>query len=438
MTATIDTTARTPTGPRFGLAELIRMRTQPIVRNDLMREKYGEVIRMKVFGIEMYPCYGLDAAEQVLINRDRNFAAGPAWGHFIGPFFRRGLLLLDFEEHLHHRRILQAAFANQALRRYHEVMLPHIKRGMADWDKVADPRMNELFKKLTLDLALETFVGIDLPQAEQDRINKAFIDAVRAGTSVVRANVPFTPWARGLRARKELEDFFYQHLPEKRRTGGDDLFAQLCLAESEDGDRFSDEDIVNHMIFTLMAAHDTSTITMTAMAYYLAKYPEWQDKARAEAVAADNDYDTNQNLDVLTRVMKEAIRLCSPVPSIPRMALRDTTINGYQIRKGSFVTVSPYYNHHDKRVWASAEEFDPDRFTEERAEDKVHRMAFEGFGGGVHKCIGMHFARTQVRAIFQELLRTYEWSVPTDYTWPLDLVALPFPRDRLPVTLKRI
>lgn len=65
-------------------------------------------------------------------------------------------------------------------------------------------------------------------------------------------------------------------------------------------------------------------------------------------------------------------------------------------------------------------------------------MAFEGFGGGVHKCIGMHFARTQVRAIFQELLRTYKWSVPDDYTWPLDLVALPFPRDRLPVTLERL
>ena len=82
--------------------------------------------------------------------------------------------------------------------------------------------------------------------------------------------------------------------------------------------------------------------------------------------------------------------------------------------------------------------FDPDRFTEERAEDHAHRMAFQGFGGGVHKCIGMHFARTQVRAIFQELLRTYKWSVPDDYTWPLDLVALPFPRDRLPVTLKRL
>jgi cytochrome P450 len=65
-------------------------------------------------------------------------------------------------------------------------------------------------------------------------------------------------------------------------------------------------------------------------------------------------------------------------------------------------------------------------------------MAFEPFGGGVHKCIGMHFAGIQVRAIFHELLRTYRWSVPDDYVWPLDLAALPFPRDRLPVRLEKL
>ena len=81
---------------------------------------------------------------------------------------------------------------------------------------------------------------------------------------------------------------------------------------------------------------------------------------------------------------------------------------------------------------------DPDRFGAGRREDHGHRMAFHAFGGGVHKCIGMHFAGIQVRAIFHELLRSYRWSVPEDYTWPLDLVALPFPRDRLPVRLERI
>ena len=46
------------------------------------------------------------------------------------------------------------------------------------------------------------------------------------------------------------------------------------------------------MIFLLMAAHDTTTITMSSMAYHLAKNPEWQERARAESLAAgDVDYD---------------------------------------------------------------------------------------------------------------------------------------------------
>jgi cytochrome P450 len=297
--------------------------------------------------------------------------------------------------------------------------------------------MHELFKALTLDLAIETFVGVDLPRAEQDRVNKAFIAAVRAGTSIVRHNVPGTPWARGLAARRVLEEFFHEHLPAKRRDGGDDLFAQLCIAQSEDGDVFSDEDVVNHMIFLLMAAHDTSTITMSSMAYHLARYPEWQEKARAEALATGDDYDSVVGSELLERIMKESLRLCSPVPSMPRVAVRDTAINGYRIKEGSFVAVSPFYNHYDPQYWPDPAHFDPDRFAEPRREDHGHRMAFQAFGGGVHKCIGMYFAGVQVRAIFHELLRTYSWSVPAGYTWPLDLVALPFPRDRLPVKLER-
>lgn len=445
MTVTTDSQdLRTARGPLIGLPHLLRLRRDPIHHNDVMRASYGEVIKLNVFGTTLHACYGLDAAEQILINRERDFANGPAWSHFIGPFFRRGLMLLDFDEHLHHRRILQHAFTNEAMRRYHAVMVPHIKAGLAGWGEVKNPRMNELFKQLTLDLALETFVGVDLSQAEQDRLNKAFIAAVRAGTSILRANVPGTPWAKGLAARKVLEEFFYTHLPEKRRSGGDDLFAQLCIARSEEGDEFSDEDIVNHMIFLLMAAHDTSTITMSAMAYYLAKNPDWQEKARAESVAAvagsavSADYDAVSGLDLQERIMKEALRLCSPVPSMPRVAVRDTAVNGYLIPEGAFVAVSPFYNHHDQSVWPDAERFDPDRFAEDRREDKAHRMAFHAFGGGVHKCIGMHFAGIQIRAIFHELLLNYRWSVPEDYEWPLDLVALPFPRDRLPVTLERL
>jgi len=304
--------------------------------------------------------------------------------------------------------------------------------------------MHHLFKALTLDLALETFVGVDLTPEEQEQVNKAFIAAVRAGTSVIRKPIPGGPWARGLKARAFLEDFFRSHLPAKRRDGADsegarDLFAQLCRAQSEDGHAFSDDDIVNHMIFLLMAAHDTTTITLSSIAYHLAKNPEWQEKARAESMAAgDLDFDGVLGLDVLDRVMKESMRLCSPVPSLPRVAVRDTSLGGFHIPAGAFVTVSPYMNHYLPELWPDPTRFDPDRFAPERREDRSHRLAFEPFGAGVHKCIGMHFAGMQVRAIMHELLRGYRWSVPDDYVWPIDLTALPFPRDGVPVALEKL
>ena len=147
-------------GPVLGLPHLLQLRFHPIEHNEFLRESYGEVYRLNVFGVRLYVTAGADMAEQVLVNRDRTFANGPAWSHFIGPFFHRGIMLLDFDEHLHHRRILQHAFTNDALRSYHSVMAPHIRRNLAEWDGVEQPaRLHHLFKALTLDLALETFVG---------------------------------------------------------------------------------------------------------------------------------------------------------------------------------------------------------------------------------------------------------------------------------------
>ena len=439
MRVTTSTGARAVRGPLLGIPHLLQLRHNPIGHSAFLREAYGEIYRLNVFGVHMYVTAGADLAEQVLVNRERTFANGPAWSHFIGPFFHRGLMLLDFDEHLHHRRILQHAFTNDALRSYHAVLAPHVRRNLAEWAEVERPRMHHLFKALTLDLALETFVGVELTREEQQRVNKAFVAAVRAGTSLLRKPVPHTPWAKGLRARAFLEEFFRAHLPAKRREGGDDLFAQLCRARSEDGHEFSDDDIVNHMIFLLMAAHDTTTITMSSMAYHLATHPEWQEQAREESLAAgDLDHDGVLGLELLDRVMKESLRLCAPVPSLPRVAVRDTELGGYRIPAGSFVTVSPYMNHYLPELWPDPTRFDPDRFAPDRREDRSHRLAFEPFGAGVHKCIGLHFAGMQVRTIFHELLRSYRWSVPPGYVWPLDLAALPFPRDGVPVTLERI
>ncbi|MEU5882008.1 cytochrome P450 [Spirillospora sp. NPDC047279] len=404
-------------------------------------EQFGPVTWGWLLGQRIVTVQGPEAAETVLVNRDKAFANGPAWSYFIGPFFYRGIMLLDFEEHLHHRRIMQQAFNRPRLRAYMDAMAPGIKEGLQSWEPGRDFKVYDHLKQLTLDLATDVFMGVELDRAEADRINGAFIDAVRAGTAYVRFPVPGLRWHKGLKARKVLEAFFREHLPAKRRDGGDDLFAALCQAETDDGHRFGDDDVVNHMIFALMAAHDTTTITLTTMAYYLAKHPEWQERVREESLALGKpvlEFDDLDSLVSIDLVMKEATRLVAPVPALPRKVVKDTSILGFHIPAGTTVVVPTLTNHHMPEWWPEPKSFDPERFADGRREDKAHKYAWQPFGGGAHKCIGLHFAGMQVKSILHQLVQTYRWSVPARYEWPLDTTSLPSPKDGLPVKLERL
>ncbi len=74
---------------------------------------------------------GPDACQAAFTNADKAFANGPAWSELVGPFFKRGLMLLDFEEHHLHRRIMQEAFVRPRLEGYADGMHPAIERGLA-------------------------------------------------------------------------------------------------------------------------------------------------------------------------------------------------------------------------------------------------------------------------------------------------------------------
>ncbi|WP_298441392.1 cytochrome P450 [Gordonia sp. (in: high G+C Gram-positive bacteria)] len=438
-----------PVSTRNGVLEVLSMRRDPFAFADRRRAEYGDVSALNAFGVRMVIASGAEAASEILMNRDRAVAPAPPWCVLIGALFNRGNKLLDFDEHRHHRHIMQQAFSPNVLKGYFAEMQPVIVdrvarfptsgSGASGLDRHGRVLLMEEFKKLTLDVALEIFLGLELSKAEADRLNKAFIETVRAGVALVRKPVPGGRWWKGLRSRKILEEFFYQHLPAKRATATPDLFSVLCHAESDDGHRFSDDDVVNHMIFVLMAAHDTSTITMTQMAYRMAQHPEWQATARAQSMELGPEltYDGLADLTVLDAVMKESLRMCPPVPAQPRMAIKDTQVLGRFIPEGTMVCVPQMANHRDRKYYTDPGRFDPERFSPERAEDKGHRMAWMPFGGGVHKCIGLYFGQMEIKTIMHNLLRDYEWSVPAGYRLPMDYSALPVPKDRLPVTLVR-
>jgi cytochrome P450 len=400
-------------------------------------DKYGEISWTNLFGVRMVSMLGPDCAQFVLLNRDNVFSNEHAWSYFIGPFFHRGVMLLDGDEHRHHRRIMQAAFTTQALRGYLQTMNPAIEQGIAQWHPGAGFEIFTALKQLTLDIATQVFMGYRLGD-EASKLNKAFIDTVRAGTGLIRRDIPLTRWHKGVAGRRVLEDFFRSQLAHKRRSTDDDMFSQLCRATTEEGDRFSDDDIVNHMIFLMMAAHDTTTITLTSIFYQLARHPQWQQKLRQENIALGSRHMAAEHIEQLrgmTLVMKEALRLLPPVPSLPRRVMRDVSYKEFLVPRGSYVSISPSFTHFMPQYWRSPLQFDPLRFSAERREDKVHPFAWMPFGGGAHKCIGLHFAEMQVKAILHQVLQRFEWKVPAAYEMRLDNTALPVPADKLPVAL---
>jgi cytochrome P450 len=403
-------------------------------------QRLGTVFWVNALGGRWVNVLGPDGLETILVNRDRAFSNKLGWDPLIGAFFDRGVMLMDFEEHRHHRRIMQQAFKHDRLVAYLDKMNPAITQGLARWRPGGGFKLYPAAKQLTLDIATEVFMGAEA-NAEADRLNAAFIDVVVGGQAIIRADVPGGKWHRGLESRRRLEQYFRSQLAAKRTSQEDDLFSVLCRAETEEGERFSDEDVVNHMIFTMMAAHDTSTITVTMMGYYLARHPEWQERLREESRALGKDAIGYEDLDALPSmdlVFKETLRMNAPVGTVARRAIKDTEIDGHYIPAGSRVMVAVHATQRMEPWWQNPDTFDPERFSDERREDAAHKYAWTPFGGGVHKCIGMHFGSMEVKAIMHQLLLRNSWSVPTGYEPVLDYGTGPFPGDGLPIELRAL
>jgi cytochrome P450 len=403
--------------------------------------QYGDVVMQQVGGFRSVNLFGPEANRTVLLDQGRIFSARKPWDMIMGRIFSNGLLLRDGDDHKHHRKIMHTAFTRPALRSYAEHMNPTIEAALEDWGRQPGPLVAfRAYKALTLDMAASIFVGVDLGPGTA-RMNQAFEDMVAASMSRVRLRIPGLEFYRGLVGREGLVRTFRELLPKKRAGGGADMFTRLCHAETDDGRRLADEEIVDHMIFLMMAAHDTTTSTLTSMTYELARHPAWQERVREECRALGKDrleFEDLGRVSSLGLVMKETLRRYPPLPVIPRVAMREFEFGGYRIPAGSMLVVAPIHTHHMEEWWPDPFRFDPERFTPERAEDAQHTHVWVPFGGGPHHCLGLRFAETQVKLVMHQLVLRYRWNVPAGYRMPVQQAPISKPRDGLPIRLERL
>jgi cytochrome P450 len=374
----------------------------------------------------------------VLLDRDRIFSARRPWMMIMGKIFPNGLLLMDGDTHRHHRRIMQPTFKRPVLRQYVERMHPMIEAEVSGWgDSGGEVHAFPLFKELTLDMAASIFLGVDLGPGSR-AMKTAFENMVAASMSAIRLPIPGLEFHRGLKGRRYMLDYLGAMLEERREKPGNDMFSRLCQPDSETGDSFDDQQVLDHMIFLMMAAHDTTTSTLSSMTYELARNPEWQERLREESQALGCDhptFDALAELPNLTHAMHETLRLYPPLPVIPRVAGEAFEFEGYTIPAHSMVVVAPIHTHYMPEWWDEPQRFDPGRFAPERAEHERHTHSWIPFGGGPHMCIGRRFAEAQVRSIMHQMLLRYRWSVPDGYRMPVQQAPISVPRDGLPIRL---
>ena len=137
--------------------------------------------------------------------------------------------------------------------------------------------------------------------------------------------------------------------------------------DEESGQRMDKQELHAQIHLFMLAGHETSSVAMSWTLYFLAQYPEIQEKVRREIREKLEDkemtWDTFESMEYLAAVINESLRLRPPAPMIPRVTIKEDNILGYKIPQDSTVVLFPYMVHRLPQYWKlDPEKFIPDRF----------------------------------------------------------------------------
>ncbi|MGH3973327.1 MAG: cytochrome P450 [Pseudonocardiaceae bacterium] len=184
-------------------------------------------------------------------------------------------------------------------------------------------------------------------------------------------------------ATAELLAYLYEHCADRRAHPREDLISRLATVEA-DGERLSDEEVVNFSLVLLLAGHITTTALLGNTMLCLDAHPEVWPKLRADR-------------SLVEATIEEVLRYRSPFTQVARVTMAETELGGQVIPADALVTPWPLSANRDEREFP-----DPDRFDIHRS--PRHHVAF---GYGIHFCIGQLLARVEARVAMGVLLDRY-------------------------------
>lgn len=384
-----------------------------------LRDEYGRIASYQVFGTDACMVAHPDAIRKILLDDHGAFEKGDVVTRNLDDAMGEGLFLTEGNQWQNQRTKVQPAFYRERLNTYVPEMRATATETVDRWSDGAVVEVNETMTETTMDVLGRTLFGVDVTDepviADASEAILARFDTNRF-SSFLPVSVP-TPTNR--RYRRELErlrDFVDDLAVQRRKQSpaerGDDLLS--ILVEFVEASDLTRAEFRDNMVTFLFAGHETTALGLTYALLCLAQNPEEQEKLCAEVDEVCDGRVTADDLPELEhtgRVIDEALRLYPPVYMFFRETARDVELEGYEIPGGTTLVLPQWVVHHDRAWWDAPEAFRPDRFA---GDSERPEYAYFPFGGGPRHCIGMRFARMEMKTVLATIFSDYTCELVSD------------------------
>lgn len=385
-----------PAGPRAPAAwQTISWMTRPAAFLREVHARFGDPVTIRTYWTpEPMVLFSHPDAVREVFRLDPALApAGQSW-EFLRPFAGpHSILLLDGEDHLRERRLLQAPFHGERVRAFAPAVAELAREEFAGWHGrvVALERM----RSLTLEIIIRVVLGASAGE-EANRIRNAVEQALAGVRSLPRMLAmalvqrdlgPRSPWGRFRTTVARFDALLFDLIARRRVAPERDSVLALLLEQRDpDGNPPSDQHLRDQLVALLVGGHDSSAASLAWALERLAHNPAVQERMRA----GDDSY--------LAAVVKEVLRVRPALTIAPRRLLAPATIRGCNLPAGVQVAACLWLALRREDLWADAGAFRPERWLDHPSFDP---MSWIPFGGGVRRCAGAPFAEMEMREVLR-------------------------------------
>lgn len=413
------------------------------------RKKYGDCFTFGLLGMKVTVYLGPQGNEFILNGKLKDLNAEEVYGPLTIPVFGKGVIYdVENARLMDQKRLLKDGFTSTSLRAYvpqfvHETE-QYIATNASFQGSSGIVDISSVLAEISLYTAAGSLQGAEV-RASLDSTFGQLYRHLDDGFAPINFMFPWLPIPINIRrdrAQRAMAAFYMDIIKSRRATGNTahsaDMLWAIMDARYKDGTPLSDPEIANLMIALLMGGQHNTASSGTWIMLNLAHNPALAEELYREQRTLLGDepltYEATQQLPLHNAVVKETLRLHSPIHSIMRKAKTTIPIPGTNmvVPQGHILLAAP-------GVPARSQEFFPDPLVwnprrwlsptststssaaaEDAAGDtidygygavpsKAARSPYLPFGAGRHRCVGETFAYAQLLGIVATLVRLCVW-----------------------------